>query len=62
MLAKAHAAALANHAIDATFLKQAQDLADAFQRGQPVTQSLLDVRQNANATYEEVHEAEMAQI
>ena len=60
--ARAHATALADHAIDATFLKQAQDRADAFQQGLPATQSMLDIRQNANATYEEVHEAEMTQI
>jgi hypothetical protein len=28
----------------------------------PDTQRLLDARKNANATYEEVHEAPMAQI
>jgi ribosomal protein L22 len=60
--AKANAAQLEDHAIDADFLDQAQTLADAFQKGLPDTQSLLDARQNANATYEEVHEAQMAQI
>ena len=60
--AKAHATALADHAIDADFLAQAQALADTFQQGLPDTQSLLDARQNANATYEEVHEAQMTQI
>lgn len=60
--ATAHAAALADHAIDAAFLAQARTEADAFQQGLPDTQSLLDARQNANATYEEVHEAQMAQI
>ncbi|MBU6121986.1 hypothetical protein [Hymenobacter siberiensis] len=33
-----------------------------FQQGLPDTQSLLDARHNANATYEEVHEAQMTQI
>ena len=60
--ARAHAPALADHAIDAAFLAEAQALVDAFQQGLPATQSLLDTRQNANATYEEVHEAEMTQI
>ena len=60
--AKAHAAALADHAIDADFLAEARTLADTFQQGLPGTQSLLDTRQNANATYEEVHEAQMTQI
>ena len=60
--AKAHAAALADHAINADYLAQAQTLADTFQQGLPATQSLLDTRQNANATYEEVHEAQMTQI
>ena len=60
--AKAHAAALADYAIDADFLTETQTLADSFQKGLPDTQSLLDARQNANATYEEVHEAQMDQI
>lgn len=60
--AKAHAKELADHAIDADFLTQAQTLADTFQKGLPDTQSLLDARKNANATYEEVHEAQMTQI
>lgn len=48
--------------IDGNYLTETQTLADAFQTGLPDTQSLLDARKNANATYEEVHEAEMAQI
>ncbi|MBF9220629.1 hypothetical protein [Hymenobacter ruricola] len=60
--ATAHASELADHAIDADFLAEARTLADAFQQGLPDTQSLLDARQNANATYEEVHEAQMTQI
>jgi hypothetical protein len=60
--ADANAAALADHAIDADFLTEAHALADTFQTGLPDTQSLLDARQNANATYEEVHEAQMTQI
>ena len=60
--ARANAAALADHAIDADYLTDTQALADAFQKGLPDTQSLLDARQNANATYEEVHEAQMTQI
>ena len=60
--AKANAKKLEDHAIDADYLTDAQTQADAFQKGLPDTQSLLDARQNANATYEEVHEAEMAQI
>jgi len=60
--AVANAPALADHAIDAAFLAQTQTLADAFQKGLPDTQTLLDARQNANATYEEVHAAEMTQI
>ena len=60
--ADANATALADHAIDAAFLAEAHALADAFQQGLPDTQSLLDARKNANATYEEVHEAEMTQI
>ena len=64
VLAKAttNAPALADHAIDAAFLAEAKTLADAFQKGLPDTQTLLDARKNANATYEEVHEAEMTQI
>jgi len=60
--AKANAKALADHAIDDDFLTEAQTLADTFQTGLPDTQSLLDARKNANATYEEVHEAQMTQI
>ena len=60
--AAANAKALADHAIDADFLAQARAEAAAFRQGLPDTQSLLDARQNANATYEEVHEAQMAQI
>jgi hypothetical protein len=60
--ADAHAAQLADHAIDAEFLTAAHAEADAFQQGLPDTQSLLDARKNANATYEEVHEAQMTQI
>ena len=60
--ARANAKALADHAIDADFLTEAQVQADAFQTGLPDTQSLLDARHNANATYEEVHEAQMTQI
>lgn len=60
--AKANAKALEDHAIDADYLKNAQTQADTFQQGLPATQSLLDARKNANATYEEVHEAEMGQI
>ncbi len=64
VLAKAEAneKALADHAIDADFLTEARTLAETFQQGLPDTQSLLDARQNANATYEEVHEAQMTQI
>ena len=60
--AQANATKLEDHAIDADFLTEAQTLADAFQKGLPDTQSLLDARQNANATYEEVHEDQMTQI
>ncbi|MGY3087078.1 hypothetical protein ACVWYF_000104 [Hymenobacter sp. UYAg731] len=60
--AKANKVALADHAIDTDFLTETQSLADAFQQGLPATQSLLDARHNANATYEEVHEAQMTQI
>ena len=60
--AKANAKKLEDYAIDADYLAQAQALADTFQQGLPATQSLLDARQNANATYEEVHEAQMTQI
>ena len=64
VLAKAEAnqAALADYAIDADYLTEAKTMADTFQKGLPETQSLLDARQNANATYEEVHEAQMTQI
>lgn len=60
--AQANAKKLEDYAIDADFLTQAQTLTDTFQQGLPATQSLLDARQNANATYEEVHEAQMTQI
>ena len=60
--AKANAKVLEDYAIDADYLAEAKTLADVFQKGLPDTQSLLDARQNANATYEEVHEAQMAQI
>jgi len=60
--AKANAKKLEDYAIDTDFLAEAQTLADTFQQGLPATQSLLDARQNANATYEEVHEAQMTQI
>jgi hypothetical protein len=60
--AAANATALDEHAIDAHFLAEARAIADAYQQGLPDTQSLLDARKNANATYEEVHEAQMAQI
>ncbi len=60
--ADANKAALADYAVDAAFLSTAHTVADAFQKGLPDTQALLDVRQNANATYEEVHEAQMTQI
>ena len=46
-----HTTALADHAIDADFLAEAKTLADTFQKGLPDTQSLLDARKNANATY-----------
>lgn len=64
ILAKAAANAdkLADHAIDAEFLSTAKTEAETFQKGLPDTQSLLDARKNANATYEEVHEAQMTQI
>jgi hypothetical protein len=60
--AEAHAPALEDHAIDADYLAEARTQAETFQKGLPDTQSLLDARKNANATYEEVHEAQMAQI
>ena len=60
--AKANAKKLEDYAIDADYLTEAQTLADTFQKGLPDTQSLLDARQNANATYEEVHAAQMTQI
>ncbi|MDQ2794279.1 MAG: hypothetical protein M3Y12_09780 [Bacteroidota bacterium] len=60
--AQANAKKLDDYAIDADYLAEAQALADAFQQGLPATQSLLDARQNANATYEEVHAAQMDQI
>ncbi|MDB5271540.1 MAG: hypothetical protein JWP58_4580 [Hymenobacter sp.] len=60
--AKANAKALEDHAIDADYLTETQTLTDTFQKGLPDTQSLLDARKNANATYEEVHEAQMTQI
>ena len=60
--ADANAAKLADYAIDAEFLSAAHAEANAFQQGLPDTQTLLDARKNANATYEEVHEAQMTQI
>ncbi|WP_046242463.1 hypothetical protein [Hymenobacter terrenus] len=60
--AEANAEALANHAVDAEYLATTRTIAEAFQGGLPDTQLLLDARQNANATYEEVHEAQMMQI
>ncbi|MDO7876462.1 hypothetical protein Q5H93_17085 [Hymenobacter sp. ASUV-10] len=60
--AKAHAQELEDYAIDAEFLNLAKAEAENFQKGLPDTQTLLDARKNANATYEEVHEAQMTQI
>lgn len=60
--AQENAAALADNGLDAARLATAQTIVDTFKKGLPDTQTLLDARKNANATYEEVHEAQMQQI
>ena len=53
---------LEDYAIDADHLAEAQTLADTFQQGPLAAQSLLDARQNATATYEKVHEAQIYEL
>ncbi len=60
--AHAQAAALADSGLDAAYLAQADADLQAFTSGLPDTQTLLDLRKNANATYEEVHQALMQQV
>jgi hypothetical protein len=60
--AAAHAMDLAENGLTSDHLKDANAALDEFTTALPNTQSLLDVRKNANATYEEVHAAMMQQI
>ena len=60
--AQAQATALADSGLTAAHLTAATAALTAFRTGLPDTQRLLDVRQNANAMYEEVHAAQMQQI
>ncbi|MBC7448306.1 MAG: hypothetical protein H7330_09630 [Hymenobacteraceae bacterium] len=60
--AQAQAAALADSGLTAAHLADAAEALTVFTTGLPDTQALLDVRQNANAMYEEVHAAQMQQI
>jgi hypothetical protein len=45
-----HAAKLEDYAIDADYLAEAKTLTEAFRKGLPDMQSLLDARKNATAT------------
>ncbi len=60
--ATAKATDLADNGLTAVHLAAAQTALDEYTTSLPDTQSLLDVRKNANATYEEVHGAQMQQI
>lgn len=60
--AQEHATALADHGLTPAFFTSARATTEGFRAGLPDTQLLLDARQNANATYEEVHAAQMQQI
>ena len=60
--AQTHAAALADNGLTAAHLTAAETAVDTFTAGLPDTQTLLDARKNANAMYEEVHDAQMQQI
>ena len=60
--ANAQAATLADSGLDAAYLATAAEAVTTFTKGLPDTQTLLDARKNANATYEEVHAAQMQQV
>ncbi|MBC7447970.1 MAG: hypothetical protein H7330_07905 [Hymenobacteraceae bacterium] len=60
--AQAQAPALADSGLTAAHLAAAETAVDTFTTGLPDTQTLLDARKNANAMYEEVHDAQMQQI
>lgn len=60
--ARKRATDLADHGLLEAHLAAAEAAHQAFQQGLPDTQVLLDARKNANALYEEVHEAQMQQI
>lgn len=60
--AQAQASSLAASGLDADYLQAAAEAVQTFTDGLPDTQTLLDARKNANATYEEVHQAQMQQI
>lgn len=60
--AQDRAAELADSGLDAAYIAAAVQAHETFQKGLPDTQTLLDIRENANATYEEVHAALMQQI
>ena len=60
--AQAQATALADNGLTAAHLTAANAALTTFTGGLPETQTLLDVRKNAHAMYEEVHEAQMQQI
>lgn len=59
--AQAQATALADNGFTAAHLTTAADTV-TFTKGLPDTLTLLDARKNANAMYEEVHDAQMQQI
>ena len=60
--AQTQAATLADSGMDAAYLATAALAVKTFADGLPDTQTLLDARKNANATYEEVHAAQMQQV
>ena len=60
--ATAQAPTLADSGLDAAYLATVGTAVSTFTAGLPNTQTLLDARKNANATYEEVHAAEMQQV
>lgn len=60
--AQTRATELADNGLKAAHLTTASDALTTFTTGLPDTQTLLDARKNANAMYEEVHDAQMQQI
>ncbi len=60
--ALAQAPTLADSGLDGAYLATVGAAVKTFTDGLPGTQTLLDARKNANATYEEVHVAQMQQV